>query len=36
VQQRVAAGTLRWRVVALDIQGQEIRVSAWRILKPRR
>jgi hypothetical protein len=36
VPQRVASGSLRWRVVALDIQGQEIRVSAWRNLKPRR
>jgi hypothetical protein len=36
VQQRLAAGPLRWRVAALDIQGQEIGVSAWRNLKPRR
>jgi hypothetical protein len=36
VQHRVAGGTLRWRVVALDINGQEIGVSAWRMLKPLR
>jgi hypothetical protein len=36
VQQRAAAGPLRWRVAALDIQGQETGVSAWRNLKPRR
>ena len=35
VQQRLASGSLRWRVVALDIQGQEIRVSPWRNLKRR-
>jgi hypothetical protein len=36
VQQRLAGGALRWRVVAMDINGQEIRVSPWRNLKPRR
>jgi hypothetical protein len=30
VPQRLTEGTLRWRVAALDIRGQEIHVSPWR------
>jgi hypothetical protein len=36
VQHRVAGGALRWRVAALDVNGQEIGVSGWRLLKPLR
>ena len=32
VTERLTKGPLRWRVVALDIQGKEARASAWRTL----
>lgn len=33
VKDRAAGGLLRWRVVAVDVAGREIRASAWRTLR---
>lgn len=35
VKDKIAGGELRWRIVALDVQGKEIRVSAWRSVRLR-
>ena len=33
LKEKAGGGALRWRVVALDVEGRAIRASAWRVLK---
>jgi hypothetical protein len=32
LKERAGSGAIRWRVVALDVSGRELRASVWRRL----